>query len=288
MIQAIAAGAAAVGGVVGKVLGDLSEAKAQALLNQAMDATGKIDMPTLEALAAEEIGPSAYEQIKTDYRLKDAQYGVLGRMREMYDQGGMDLEDRANLNRVTSRTGRAASAGRNAIQGNMDARGMGGSGASYLMQQKAAQDSAQDANQAGMDMQGQAMRRRFEAMKTHGAMAGDMRSQEYGEQARLASARDSVAQYNAKARRSAGEYRNQMKQQDYANRMAKQSQMNGLAGGRAQQSSQQGQNDANLWAGLGNAAGTAVNSYGAEQGRKDDRQFEADEREKDRAKWGGY
>ncbi len=288
MLPLIAAGVAAVGGVVGKILGDMSEAKAQALINQAMDATGKIDVPTLEALTAEEIGPSAYEQIKTDQRTKDAQYGVLGRFREMYDQGGMDLEDRANLNRITSRTNRAASASRSAIQGNMDARGMGGSGASYLMQQKAAQDAAQNANQAGMDMQGQAMRRRFEAMKQHGAMAGDLRGQEYGEQARLASARDSVTQYNAKARRSAGEYRNAMKQQNYQNVMGKQSEMNRLAGGRAAQSSQQGQNDQNLWAGLGNAAGTAVNSYAQGQQAKDDRQFEADEREKDRKAWGGY
>jgi hypothetical protein len=282
-----------VGGVVGKVLGDMSEAKAQALINQAMDATGKIDVPALEALMAEEIGPSAFEQIKTDARLKDAQYGVLGRFREMYDQGGMDLEDRANLNRVTSRTGRAASASRNAIQGNMDARGMGGSGASYLLQQKAAQDQAQDANQAGMDMAGQAMRRRFEAMKQHGNMAGQIRGQEYGEQSNLASARDSVNRYNAQARESAGRYRNQMKQQDFANRMSKQGAMNNLAAGKASQSSQQGQNDQNLWAGLGNAAGTAVNGYAQNEQAKADRQWEADEREKDRryrgvdTTWGG-
>jgi hypothetical protein len=153
----------------------------------------------------------------------------------------------------------------------MDARGMGGSGASYLMQQKAAQDAAQNANQQGMDMQGQAMRRRFEAMKQHGAMAGDLRGQEYGEQARLASARDSVTQYNAKARRAAGEYRNSMKQQDYNNRMGKQGVMNNLAVGKAGQMSQQGTNDANMWASFGETAGKAIDKYG-----------ERDERDKDR------
>jgi hypothetical protein len=153
----------------------------------------------------------------------------------------------------------------------MDARGMGGSGASYLMQQKAAQDAAQNANQQGMDMQGQAMRRRFEAMKQHGAMAGDLRDQEYGEQARLASARDSVTQYNAKARRSAGEYRNAMKQQNYQNTMAKQGEMNRLAGGASQQASQQGANDQAWWGGAGEIAGKAIDRYG-----------EKDERDKDR------
>lgn len=286
MVPLIAAGISAVGGIVGKILGDMSEAKAQALISQAMDATGKIDVPALEALTAEEVGPSAFEQMKTDERLRDAQYGVLGRFREMYDQGGMDLEDRANLNRVTSRASRVGRAGANAIQGQMDARGMGNSGASLLLQQKAAQDAGQDANQAGMDIQGQAMRRRFEAMKEQGAMAGQIRGQDWGEQSQVAQARDATARYNAQARQAAGQYRNQMKQQDFANRMTKQGQMNGLATGRAQQASAQGQQDQNLWAGLGNAGGGAVNGYAQNQQAKEDRQWEADQKQKDRDAYG--
>jgi hypothetical protein len=79
-----------------------------------------------------------------------------------------------------------------------------------------------------------------------------------------------------------------MKQQNYQNTMAKQGEMNRLAGGASQQASQQGQNDQNMWAGLGNAAGSAINGYGQASQAKEDRQFEADEREKDRKAWGGY
>lgn len=271
MIPLIAAGIAAVGGVVGNILGNMGEAEAHRLIEQAMDATGKIDVPALEALVAEEVGPTALEGIKTDPRTRDAQYEMLSRMKEMYDGGGMDLEDRANLNRITSQAGRAGRAGANAIQGQMDARGMGGSSASWLLQQKATQDAAQNANQQGLDVAAQAMRRRFEAMRERGNMAGNIRGQEYGEQANLARARDEVSRYNAGARRAAGEYRNQMKQQDFANRMGKQGQMNQLAGARAGQASQQAANTQNMWAGIGDSAQGAINDYGEWREKRDER-----------------
>lgn len=286
MVPLIAAGIAAVGGIVGKILGDMSEGDAQRLIEQAMDATGKIDVPTLEALTAETVGPTAFEQVKTDQRLKDAQYGVLGRLKELSDQGGMDLEDRANLNRITSKTGRAASASRNAIQGQMDARGMGNSGASWLMQQKAAQDQAENAQQSGLDIAGQAMRRRYQSLQDQAGLAGNIRGQEWGEQSQVAQAKDAAERYNASARESAGRYRNQMVQQNYQNQLAKQAQMNQLAASRSGQKSQQGANDQNLWAGLGNAGATAVNAFGQNSQAKDDRAFDADERQKDRDAYG--
>lgn len=146
---------------------------------------------------AAELNGTAYDQIGSDPRLKDAQLGALSKMQELASQGGMNAADTANLSRIQGDAAQADRGRRDAIQQQMASRGMGGSGMDMLSQLQSSQAATDRQAQQGLDVAGMAQQRALDAMMKQGAMAGDMRNQDFSQQSRVADARDAAAKFNA-------------------------------------------------------------------------------------------
>ncbi len=159
------------------------------------DAT--FDSVSAERSALERMGNTAFDDVGTDPRLKDQQLAALASLKEISDGGGMTAKDEANLARMQSQTAQADAGRRDAIMQGMARRGMGGSGAELLAQLQSSQAATDRAAQGGLDIAGMAQERALNAMLQGGQLAGNIRGQDFGEQSRVAQARDAISQFNA-------------------------------------------------------------------------------------------
>lgn len=176
--------------------------EARKLLRQALAKYGLDDLAN-ETGRPELQGSSAYENIRTDPELVAAQRAALGKFSDVIDSGGLTLEDQAVLNKTLGRAARNEGASRAAIAEKMAARGTAGAGTELAMNLQNQQAAAERANETGMSTAAMAQRRVYDAIMGKGQLAGNLRTQDHSEQARLAAARDAISQYNAQAKERA-------------------------------------------------------------------------------------
>lgn len=141
-------------------------------------------------------GDTEMKNVSTDPRLAQAQMAALAQMQGIAADGGMNLRDKANLSKIQGETSQADRGRREAILQNMQARGMGGSGAELLAQLQSSQAATDRSAQQGLDVAAMAQERALQAMMQSGQMGGDIRAQSFGEQAKVASAQDAINNFN--------------------------------------------------------------------------------------------
>lgn len=226
---------------------------------------GDIDLPTLEAIVAEQMGPSAQEGVRgqMDPRLRSEQMASLNTLGQFADTGDT-ATSKAAMHKILGDVARQEGAGRNAIAQNMRARGVSGGGAELAMQLQNQQASADRAQSAGLDQAAAAQKRMLEAVMQKGHMAGQMRSQDYGELSDAARAKDMISRYNADSRSRAAYQNNSLSQRNFGNHLAlngaKSNAVNGVAnmyGANAAASAQTG-------AGIGQAINEGASTLGEE------------------------
>lgn len=217
----IGLGVSAVGTLITELIAGGKEEEARRVMNEAAKIYDAVELPQLERAIAEQVGPTALERITVDPAYKAAQMEALTKLGQISEEGGFTLADKAALNKTLGALSRRDAGARAAIAENMQARGTLGAGAELAQRLAAQQESSQMASERGMDIAAQAQQRALNAIMQRGQMAGEMRGQEYGEQERLAQARDAINRYNAGARASAQQYNLGLGQQDFANRMQK-------------------------------------------------------------------
>lgn len=172
-----------------------------------------IDLETLKYIGnynPELLKGTSLEKIAIDPSLKAAQMDALSSLQDIASQGGMTLQDKANLERMKMQVAEADKGRRDAIMQNMATRGMGGSGMELLANLQSSQAATNQAAQQGLDIAGMAQQRALDAMSRGGDLAGRLRGQDYEEQANLARAKDAINQFNT-------QYMNQAQQQNLAN-----------------------------------------------------------------------
>lgn len=267
-IPLAAAAVGALGALIGGLFQSGEEAAARAEIEKARKKFGDIVLPELERAVAEQLGPSEAGKVFADPALKDAQMHALSKMQEMEQGGGFTLEDKAALNQIQNQLARKESAGRGAITENMAARGVGGGGAELAMQLSNQQGSAERANQAGMDIAGQAQRRYFDSILARGRMAGDMRGQDFSERSRAAEARDAMNRYNADARSRANYHNLGLGQQHFDNQMKRAAGQAGMSEALAGMHQKSGQRLANTFSAAGQAGAYGLKDYLDEEEKK--------------------
>lgn len=141
-------------------------------------------------------GPSAFNDVATDPRLRQAQLDALTQIQDVAKQGGLTAQDRARIAQIESDTATADRGRRDAILQNMRSRGMGGSSQELLAQLQSAQAATDQANQSGLNVAGMAQQRALDAMSGAGQLGGQIRGQDFGEQSTIASSRDAMNQFN--------------------------------------------------------------------------------------------
>lgn len=207
--------------------------------NEDLNLPGKIHAPNIAAekdVAFKGVDPrladvatmdrSAFEDISVDPRLKDSQSEALAALEELASSGGLTGQDRAVLSQIQSDVASADKGRRDAILQNSQARGMGGGGMELLAQLQSNQAATDRASQRGMDVTGLAQQRALDALIQSGSMAGQMRGQEFSEDASVAASKDAIDRFNAQYMNQANQWNantaNQANQFNASNDLASQ------------------------------------------------------------------
>lgn len=254
---ALGAAANAGAGAIGSAAAGSDRDRQRALIDSILKDYSDLDVPELERINPEQMGPSAMEGVQTDPRLRQEQLSVLEKLGNL-SQNGNDAESKAAMHQILSQVARQESAGRNAILNNMRARGVSGSGAELAAQLSNQQASAEQAQSAGLQQGAIAQRRMMDALLQRGQMSGQMRNQDFGENSAKAQARDAISRYNADSKSRAGYYNAGLAGQQYQMELQKLNGKAGAARGAAESAGQSASQTANTWAGVGNAANTAA------------------------------
>ena len=180
-----------------------------ALQRQALERLDKIKVPTVEeqeiALANPELILSTPEErlketnlaeIAADPMLKGQQIDALEGMSELADQGYAE-EDRARMRAMQRQVGSDEQARQASILQSMAERGALDSGAQLAAQLSSSQGASNRAAEQADRLAMAAADARRSALGQQANMAGNIRSQDYGEQANVARARDAISQFNA-------------------------------------------------------------------------------------------
>ncbi len=144
----------------------------------------------------EQLGPSALSNVPTGGRGRDAELEALSALEER-SRLGLTAQDKADLLKIEQDVN-AANRGRiGAIQQNMQARGLGGSGVSVAAQLQSAQDAAERQALLAMEQAAQSQNNRFAASDRLASIGSNLRSSDFNERARKAQAADEIARFNA-------------------------------------------------------------------------------------------
>ena len=148
-----------------------------------------------------DIGPSAFEQIEADPRLRNAQMESLDYLGEI-GQTGLTAGERAAMNELRRNTAQESQAKQAQLLQEMAQRGVGGSGVELAARLGANQASADRMSRESDTLVQQAQQRAMDAMMNQANLGGQIRSQDYGEQSNLASARDAMNKFNTQNQQS--------------------------------------------------------------------------------------
>lgn len=216
--------AAAIGGpIIGGIIGNMASAEDRERAKQAaaeayalINAIGappdlskeilyqkfqQVGVLTPETKQAIDIGISKASQITEDPSLRKAQTGAL-QLLASRAQGGLNGQDRANLNESRASVQRDIEGKRQQILQNMAARGMGGSGAELAAQLSASQGGAEVAAKQSDDIMAMASKNALEAASQSGGMASNIRSQDFNVNNAKAQAADEFNRFNVSNRQN--------------------------------------------------------------------------------------
>lgn len=219
-----AATAVAVGGmVVGSVLAGREAQAGAAAQRRAAEANREafqnIPIPTLEEQKiilqnpelmgqytpeqqeAMQLNVSAMEGVSADQGTIEAQKKALEGISEVAE-GGYTEADKATAREINREVNQQAQARQKAILNEMASRGVLGSGAELAAKLQGEQQSIEQASRAGENLTQQAQARALAALGQQGQLAGQMRTQQFGEQADIARARDAINQFNLQNRQN--------------------------------------------------------------------------------------
>jgi hypothetical protein len=218
-IPLIDAGASLLGDIFGGLFSSDAEKEAAKKQQQALQQILGLSAPELRDLQLEMqaeagrlspeaegvvgLGPSRMEGVQADPALRSQQMQALSSLSDL-GRTGMTAEERGELNRARLMAARDQQARQQAILQSRQARGMGGSGDELAAQLLASQAGAEQASQEGDRLAAQAQNRALQAISQAGNLAGNLRSQDVGEQSDKARAADIIAQFNAANQQSVG------------------------------------------------------------------------------------
>jgi hypothetical protein len=154
---------------------------------------------TPELEAAQQLGDTQIAGISTDPAFKSAQMEALSRLQQRAGQG-LTLEEEAARNQISRELETTGRGQQDAILQQMARRGTLGSGAELAARMASAQGGYSEAARQGEALAAQRDKRALQAALESGNLGTSLRDQEYGEQAKLAAARDAIEQFNLNQR----------------------------------------------------------------------------------------
>lgn len=251
------------GGLYGSLIGDWltsgEREKQQRLLDEQRGLYE--DLPTdirAEQEALSELGPSAYDAFREDPEMRQGQLRTLASLREISAAQGLDPQARAALAEAQASTAGQERAQRGSILDQFARQGGGGSNAALLAAITAQQGNAQRTGMEGLRAAGDAQGRQYQALRDTGALAGGVRSQDYGVASDRLGALDRVSAYNAANRQQvAGRNADRMQRTNEGN-IGRKYQRAGMVGGTMQDQQDWYAQQERRRRGLGTLAGSGI------------------------------
>ena len=252
----------------------------------------QMNMPELSPVEFEEFKNTFVPQmaqdslmgnVETDSRLSDAQYAALDQLGEL-SQGGLNLQDKADLANIQGGVARQDAARQSAIMQGMAERGMGGSGMELAQRLQSQSSGADRAAGDARSVAAQAQQRALDAIMRRGQLGGDMRTQQFGEDSSKARAQDSINMYNTgllnEGQRNTqsinnmntgvshmnAEQANKIEQQNYNNQVGRVQGMSGNTNNMIGINNQDTNAKMDYISNLGSAAAKGIASYGSSGG----------------------
>ena len=207
------------GNATGAAMANMDEQQALALIKSVTDEYGKINVPKLQQLVLQQNKDTQLSNVKDDPTYRTQQNQADAQLDDVINSGGLTLSDKAALNAIRNRSARNEAAGRNAIAGDMAARGTLDSGSQLAMQLQGNQQSANSLAQADESAAAQAQARAFAAIKERAALAGQGLDRSYQQQSAAARAQDAINAGNTAIANTALQYNNTLPQQDFNNQL---------------------------------------------------------------------
>lgn len=200
-------------------------------------------------------GQSAFQNLSTDPRMRDMALKEMSQMDAISNAGGLDPQSLAAMDQAKDMANSDVQARNGALQQNLQARGMGGSGADISGLIAAQQGGANREHMAAVQNGAAARQRSMEAMGNAAHMANDIGDRDWSRAAQRAGALDSNARFNAE--QSLGKFDAQERQR--MNQMGVQNNYDKIVNGQNAQG-------AGLWSGfatdIGNVVGMGVGGGG--------------------------
>lgn len=217
-----------------------------------------LDPNSLKDMQSARLGPSDFNNLKIDPSTRQAQLSALGQMGDIADHRGLDDQARSAMFESQRDSAANEQAQRGALMNDLQARGMGGSGAAIsgllANEQGGANRDATAAHYAAANAQGRALA----ALGTYGEMAAGLHHQDYNEAAQRAGANDTFALDNANFQQQANTFNAQQTNNRYNAQLQR---LAGLSNARNQLAGGDAQDKANK-AGTGAAIGTGIGAIG--------------------------
>lgn len=133
--------------------------------------------------------------ITTDPAFRQYQLDALASLEEQA-RDGLSAQDKADMAQLDGDVARQNAGRIGAIQQNMAARGMGGSGMELVAQLSSSQDLAQRQAQAASEKAAQIQNNKRNAAATLGSLGSNMQGQQFNQKAQQASAQDAINRFN--------------------------------------------------------------------------------------------
>lgn len=143
--------------------------------------------------------PSALERIEVDPALRQQQMAALQQLSQL-SEGGLTEADIGMMRQAQEEVGMADRGRQEAILQSLARRGTLGSGQELAARMSSDQQASNRLAADSRAAQQMAQQRALQAMAQRGALAGDIRGQEFGEDARRAQAADAINRFNTQNR----------------------------------------------------------------------------------------
>jgi len=213
--------------------------------------------------------------IEVDTVLKEAQTAALSQLGEL-SQGGLNLQDKADLANIQGQVAQQDAGRQAAIMQNMAERGMGGAGMELAQRLQSQSSGADRAAADARNVSAMAQQRALDAIAQRGSVGGQIRAQEFGEDAAKAKAQDDINAFNTGNKNQAGMMRqdtsdrkvdatnqermqgNELAQQRFNNQVTQRAVVDGLAAGRTNQTVGMGEARNKRLSGLGSLGAQAL------------------------------
>lgn len=224
------------GGIFGNLLGSGDDARAR---QQYLDALSQLQQTNVEAPS------TAYDSISMDPATRAAQMSALQSLQSEADRGGMSVNDRVAQAQAMTAAAQQERGSREALNQEMAARGMRGSGYGYAAALANQQGAASRNAATGATTAANARTRALQSLQEAGQLGGQVRGQDWQQASARAQAQDAINKFNAGQRLNKAD----ATARGYGN----------VAGAY----SQQAQQTRDTWGGLGKGLGGIYDSYQA-------------------------